>query len=285
MSLEALFERIKLDGGRVPPGKTLIELTEALLPLLGSPNGHLRDELALELLWGWIGSGLYTTAELGQIGRRLRANLQQGVGQDCDDSVFLRSFSALLLSTIVGADNQQPLLPATEVRQTLVAVLGYFPAEQDWRGREPERGWIHAVAHAADCFLALAQSRYLQAEDLLQMLQVMQARLLQPNCYVLLAEEDERLARAVRGIVSRELISVSSLKDWFSGFLRPASAATWKERFLAGEEGARAYLNCKQLLCSLHRQSRNWPHPLAGQVTELATETLGAMQFYRYEIR
>ncbi len=285
MSSQTLFEQVKTEGGRIPPGQTLAELTKALLPLLGSRDGHLRDELALELLWGWISAGLYSAVEIRQIGGILRANLEQGVGQDCDDSVFLRSFSVLLLSAIVSADSEQQRLPAAEIRQTLAAVLDYFLAEVDWRGREPECGWIHAVAHAADCFLALAHSPHLQAEDLLQMLQVIQARLLRPSRYVLLAEEDERLARTVRGIISRGLIDDGDLQGWFSGFLQPTREVGWKECFLVGEAGARSYLNCKQLLRSLYWQSRGWPEQMADQVADLAAKTLGAMQFYRYSIR
>jgi hypothetical protein len=285
MSFQALLEQIKADGGRIPEGQTLVGLTARLLPLLGSPDAHLRDELALELLWGWILSGMYSAVELQQIARQLRSNLREGVGQDGDDSVYLRSFSVLLLSVIVRADNKENVLPADEVKQTLQAVLDYFGAELDWRGREPECGWIHAVAHAADCFLALAGSRHLQAEDLLQMLQVMQARLLRPSSHVLLAEEDERLARAVRGIVARGLLSQQNLSDWLAGFLQPAPSVTWKKRFLSGDEGARAYQNCKQLLRSLYWQSRSWISPMAEETATLAAETLREMQLYNYEIR
>jgi len=79
-----------------PAGMTPAEVTRELLPLLGSADSHLREG-ALEILSHWGEAGRFDDRELRDLGERMSVNLGVGIGESGTDTVFLRSFSALIL--------------------------------------------------------------------------------------------------------------------------------------------------------------------------------------------
>src|SRR4029453_1426853 len=76
-------------------------------------------------------------------------NLKRGLGEQGTDSVLLRSFSALELSLLAAYDLKTPFLSQEEYDALLAAALDYLADERDVRGYDPEKGWMHSVAHTA----------------------------------------------------------------------------------------------------------------------------------------
>jgi hypothetical protein len=113
----------------LPANHSLADLTEELLGYLGSPDGDLRDDVALTTLATWIDAGRYSAGELRAIAGRTAQNLRHGLGATADDTVFLRSFSALILGSVIDYDNSRPFLEPAEVRQILDQALDYLAAE------------------------------------------------------------------------------------------------------------------------------------------------------------
>src|SRR4051794_21396157 len=108
--MDKAFWQAVLDAdGAVPAGHTVTELTPELLGYLGSTDPFLRDDVAFEVLAAWIvRDNLYPPDQLRAIGDVLAHNLTIGLGQQGDDSIFLRSFSALVLDKVIEADNWRP---------------------------------------------------------------------------------------------------------------------------------------------------------------------------------
>jgi hypothetical protein len=248
--MEPEFWQAVLDAdGAVPEGYTAAELTPELLGYLGSTDPFLRDEVAFEVLAAWLArDGRYSADEQRAIGNRLAHNLTIGLGQQGDDSIFLRSFSALVLDKVIEADNWRPALDEADIRRWMEQGLAYFGAERDGRGLVPGKGWAHAVAHAADLLWVLAQSRYLAAAGLARLLDAIAAKLTAPTEYVYLYGEDQRLAYAVVTILLRDLLDLPALESWLNRMTRLAGH-DW-----SNTSATNAYHNTTTFLRSLYFQ-------------------------------
>jgi len=83
----------------VPPGETAAGLVSEAASLLGSPDSEWRDAIGYDVVVACAyKKRLLSAEERRALTSRLRANLRRGIGATGDDSVLLRSFSALDLT-------------------------------------------------------------------------------------------------------------------------------------------------------------------------------------------
>ena len=141
---------------RVPADRTLSDLTAELTELLGTPDSELR-ELALAVLCTWIERGVYDDLLPG-LGDGIATGLLTGVGERETDSVFRRSFSALVVAEVIDRDSRRPRVSRTKIHEWGDRLATWFLMERDERGWVDGQGWAHAIAHGADAFGALARS-------------------------------------------------------------------------------------------------------------------------------
>ena len=75
-----------------------------------------------------------------------------GLGEECDDSVFTRSFSVYYIGAIIEHNRKAGgrILDNDEVRNILCAALEYYSGEKDLRHFVEMKGWAHSAAHGAD---------------------------------------------------------------------------------------------------------------------------------------
>ncbi len=227
----------------VPEGESAGALVRELSGYLGSPDPELRDEFGYGIPAAWIGEQQrLAPAELRDLIRQWTPNLQAGIGESGTDTVLLRSFSALNLATIAAYDNEHPFLDAGEVRSLLDAAIVYLTAEKDLRGYDPEKGWMHAVAHAADLVAALAASRHLGKDDHRRILDAVAARLGLAGA-VFTWGEQERLAEVIAALVRRSDFQPTELDPWLAR-LAADDEKLWQEgaridpaRFAAVQNG------------------------------------------------
>jgi len=192
-----------------PPGSDIPALTDELTVMLSSPDPELRDDIAYSTLTSWIYQQKILDADaLRPLVERLLANMRRGIGEQGTDSVFGRSFSTLMLSVIVARDNADRLLDAGAWRRIESAALAYLADEQDLRGYDPDKGWMHSAAHTADLLKFLGRSRYLDAAGQRQLLDAISDKLAKASV-VFTYGEDERLARAVLSLIARSDFSAS----------------------------------------------------------------------------
>jgi hypothetical protein len=269
------WKSIQNNDFAVPQGYTVKQLTPELLDYLGSPDPELRDDFTLPILAYWMYRGYYSLTELREMIAKLGVNLTLGIGEDGTDSVFLRSFSTLMLAEMVNFDNKHPYLDEAEVRMFLLQSLAYLGAEQDGRGYITGKGWAHACAHTADWLMVLARNRHIGAADLERILKSISAKILSINNPVYIHGEDERLVNAVGEALKRDLLSLELLSSWLEGMAHPASF-TWEEAFLT-EGGGRACHNTKCFVRSLYlRLLKADPQPPL--TTELLPKIKDALQ-------
>ena len=158
------WEQVQKAGFEVPSDRPLDELTAELTAMLGSTRPEVRDGTAFPALATWIANGVYDDLLAG-LGDGMVAGLSVGLGEDGTDSVFRRSFSALILGACIERDNERHLLPGAKILEWGDRAATWFLTERDTRGYVPEKGWAHAVAHGADTLGALAESPHLAGPE------------------------------------------------------------------------------------------------------------------------
>jgi hypothetical protein len=242
---------IKENNFAFPAGYSVPTLTEELFTNLASTDPELRDTIGLEAFYHWLKEGIYSEEDVRNLIPRLIANLQKGLGETEDDSVFLRSFSALWLAVIVEHDIEKLTLKKEDIGSILEAALAYFTAERDLRGLVPEKGWGHAIAHTADLFCALAHSVHTDANDHAKILDCIASKLRSTSNWIYLYGEDGRLARVAIIIFIRETLTMDQIKEWLISLSKDWNGAWW-------DEGrTRAFFNGRNFSRAIH-----WRIPL-----------------------
>ncbi|MDX1379122.1 MAG: DUF2785 domain-containing protein [Anaerolineales bacterium] len=242
------------NGYKIPEGHTLEELTETLFGYLGSTDPDLRDDIAYIVYANFLKREMYSQDEVRAHVNKLLANLQNGIGETGTDSVFLRTFSVLLLAEIVYRDNKSPILDEKQVREILEKGLGYLEAEKDPRGYVPVKGWAHALAHTSDLLLELGKSRFFNKDDLESILNGISNKLVHSTDWIYIHGEDERLANAVIAILQRDLVTQEFLRSWLKSLIEPEKS--WKGAYM--DEGlANAIHNVRNFLRSVSEAIRN----------------------------
>jgi hypothetical protein len=252
----AYWNRVRTAEMKVPEDRPLPDLTAELTTMLGSTDPVERDEIAYPILATWIGEGVYDDLLAG-LGDGMAAGLTQGLGEAGTDSVFRRSFSALVLAECVARDNEQTLLPAARLLEWGDRVSGWLVRERDVRGFVAGKGWAHAVAHGADAIGTLAASSHFRLQELTVLLDVIADRVLLPTTAPLAGGEPDRLAAATMAVFRRRLVPLRIIEPWLA---RVTAAAT-----AAAPEGEDPYLttgNPESFLRALHLQVAFAPEPI-----------------------
>jgi hypothetical protein len=214
------WRRVSAADFSVPTDRRLSDLTAELTELLGTPDSENR-ELALEVLCTWIERGVYDDLLPG-LGDGIATGLLAGVGEQDTDSVFRRSFSALVVAEIIDRDTSRPRVTRTKIHEWGDRIATWFLKERDERGWVDGRGWAHPIAHGADAFGALARSPHCGPGELLVVLDVIGDRVVQPPVRPWYSGEHDRLALATLHVLRRGLVPYELIEAWLE---RIATAA------------------------------------------------------------
>lgn len=248
----AYWQQVHADGLAVPSDRPLGELTAELTRMLGDPDPATRDGTAYPTLTAWLDRGVYDDLLAG-LGDGMAMGLSVGLGESGTDTVFRRSFSALVLGECIGRDNRRPLLPGGKILDWGDRLASWLLRERDLRGYVPGKGWAHAVAHGADTLAILAASPHLATPELTVILDVVADRVLQPVDRLFSTGEPDRLAFATMAVLRRNVVPLRVLEPWIA---RLAAAAGTRTSYEQGDPylvsgNAEAFLRALNLQLSL----------------------------------
>jgi hypothetical protein len=102
------WEQVVADGLKVPQDRSLVEMTEDLTRMLGDPDPEVRDGIAFPTMATWIDEGVYDDLLVG-LGDGMCHGLDIGLGEVESDTVFRRSFSALILTECIDRTTRAAL--------------------------------------------------------------------------------------------------------------------------------------------------------------------------------
>jgi len=213
---KAYWQGVITNEFKPPAGVPLLILLGELNTMLGSPDPELRDDIAYSVLATWIyRQRIVPVGERMRLLRSWQDNLKAGIGEQGDEGVVLRSFSALALGVLAILDTEAPFLDRDAFSTLLASSLAYLKAEQDVRGFDARLGWLHSVAHTADLVKCLARGRHLQPQEQAVVLTAIADKLAAVST-PLVHGEDERLARAVLSIVGRPDFDEAAFAAWLT---------------------------------------------------------------------
>lgn len=216
------FLRSLIDNGfQLPEGVNAYSFCIDLLPNLGSPDPILRDELTATILDGMVSSPDRIT---GEQARRILSvclddeHLFWRIGEQNTDSVFMRSFSALLSSSLIDRDSREETTDLDFIRDSIERILRYSTTEIDMRGFVHNKGWAHSVAHLSDALYASAGHKAALQQHLAQILKA--TEMLSGYDHPMSSGESERLAYAACRAISR-INDKESVMKWIRTYSVP----------------------------------------------------------------
>ncbi len=212
------LRKVVNEDGLLPRTVSAWPLVLSLIENFASPDAHLRDKLSYTLIAQLILRNSLADDQYEELLRTAadEAHLFFRIGETDSDSVFMRSFSVLLVPLVIDRGNQAAALPQDLVQSVTESVLRYASSERDWRGYVPGKGWAHAVAHTADALSACALHPATTGEQVKRILESIRqlATLPSPLGYL----EDDRLAMAAFSIIQKSGVHESVVDMWLNSF-------------------------------------------------------------------
>jgi hypothetical protein len=199
----------------LPDHISLFEFAMALLPNFGSTDGELRDDLSYMILASSIiDKQKLTTRQLQTLLETVldKDHLFWHIGETNTDSIFMRSFSALIVAAILFSDARDRLFDEPIIRRTKKALLQYAQQENDWRGYVEGKGWAHTMAHLSNALDECAQHPYMEEIDRKEILTQLSKLVTLP--VTLYREEDMHQARIAYHIILGHQLDDDFLGEW-----------------------------------------------------------------------
>ena len=204
----------------------VLALLPAMLEQIGSLDAELRDDLIYSTFVNWIyDQRLFSPERLHAIVYIVldEQHMFYRMGEKEDDGVFTRAFSVLLLPLLLGVHRDNPYLSLQELNEVKTELIRFLRQEQDKRGFVKDKGWAHAIAHAADAVDELALCTEMGKVELLEMLAVIRGVICDSSMSYTHGEE-ERLVSAVISILQRGILKPAEVCEWVNSFTAPVLA-------------------------------------------------------------
>lgn len=185
---------------------------------LGDTDPVLRDDLIYPLFGDLVDNeDLMPDEEAASLLMTLVGEeyLGHGLGLKQDDSVFKRTFSALIITGLISRDLDSPFLTDEQRHTVGTRLLHAFIVEQDIRSYVPEKGWAHSLAHYSDAIGCLLNHDS-SAEQFLHPIMVALAGKLSAKQGVWSGAEDERWVTALaKPLFTNQFVPETTVLDWF----------------------------------------------------------------------
>ncbi|MFD1851816.1 DUF2785 domain-containing protein [Oceanobacillus bengalensis] len=193
----------------------LDQLIDRMLDNIGSVDSELRDTLIFNTFGSLILEDYLTKKQMEHILEDCLSYLFLDIGQKESDSVFTRSFSALVIGLILEKDRQQRFLSDDVLIQVFEESITYLRLENDIRGYVKGKGWAHSIAHGADLLTEAIRHPHFNIVLSSKCLEIIKICLFKESTseapYV--DDEEERLIFAVEALMEKGLTD-SDIAIW-----------------------------------------------------------------------
>lgn len=195
----------------------LDNLIENMLENIGSTDPELRDTLIYNSFGKLIIEDYLSIKQMNYILDVCLRNLYLNIGHNEDDTVFSRSFSALVIVLILKKDKEKRFLSDDKLEQVIVKSIGYLKHEEDIRGNVAGKGWAHSIAHGADLLTEAINHPYFNMTLSSECLETVKLCLFKNSTtespYI--DDEEERLVCAVEALQEKG-VSDGEIGKWVS---------------------------------------------------------------------
>ncbi|MFD2638033.1 DUF2785 domain-containing protein [Piscibacillus salipiscarius] len=140
----------KIKNWDISSNKDLDHVIEMMLSNIGSTDSELRDSIIYNKFGTLITTDSLNRSTMEHILNVCLENLFYNIEEPESDSVFTRSFSALVIALILQKDRKNLLLSDDLLNKAFECSIHYLELEKDIRGFVKDKGWAHSIAHGAD---------------------------------------------------------------------------------------------------------------------------------------
>ena len=174
---------------------------------IGSTDSELREDLIFSVMANWIYKGIFTNEQIYKIADTLVQDdyILNGIGLEKDDSVFIRSNTALQLWALVVTQKKREFIPFNTIGMIFEKTLQLLEREVDYRVFVPGSGWANSISHAANILLELVQLPEMKKPWIVMILNSICNKVLEPD-FKFPGDEIEHLAAPVAVVLLKEIL-------------------------------------------------------------------------------
>lgn len=218
--LKENLTRIKQNNFLISKDERYDEYAKVMLRFIGDTDPILRDSLIYEVFNEWIVHGRFNNEQLTNYLLILinSEHLLYKIGEKDTDFVYTRTFSALILTSIIERHLIESFLTKPLIMQLFDIAVLYYREEKDLRGYTQNSGWAHPMAHGADLLKALSACSELDKDKLAAILNVIKSKICQGD-YVYIEREPNRMSHVVSEIYKRNLFTNNEFSEWVQSFI------------------------------------------------------------------
>lgn len=212
-------------------------LIQQMLTHIGSTDAELRDQLIYRTFIDLLSDNLLSPQQLQYLFDTASSEkfLYADIGEQLSDSVFTRSFSALLVASILAKDAEQLTLNDECLQPFFKKIGRYLLLEQDTRGQVQGKGWAHSIAHGADLATITIKHPKFDLQHAPSILHALKLTTWKDAVYT--NDEEERLVNIIEALLIRSY-SEEAIMEWveqvFDKFEMHLVTQGYNESFFSG---------------------------------------------------
>ncbi|MGE7673990.1 DUF2785 domain-containing protein [Lysinibacillus sp. NPDC094403] len=212
-------------------------LLQEMLTHIGTPDAELRDKLIYRTFIDLLSDDLLSTEQLQHLFDSATGNdfLYLNIGEEMTDSVFTRSFSALLVASLLAKDAELHILNDDCLQIFFQKIGRFLLLEKDTRGHVQDKGWAHSIAHGAD--LAATTIRHPKFDLQHAPLILHALKLVTWKDTVFVNDEEERLVNIIEALLARDYSEealIEFVEQVFDKFEMHLVTQGYNEAFFSG---------------------------------------------------
>lgn len=216
MCIEYLLNQLQ---NEMPKGTLSEESLDLLIDNIGNTDPYIREK-NMDMIYLLITNHKLDDNQINKLLFHCLDTLKSDFKSYIEDHVFERSFSTLIIATIVEYYDTNDKLNKNIYSKILNQTIDYMTTEFDVRGYVRSKGWAHSIAHGSDLIVACVKSsKYLNRYNrvILNLISKNLYKLTEDySCYI--DDEDERQIYIIEALLEKGLTDID-LSNWINELL------------------------------------------------------------------
>ncbi|MEK5232760.1 DUF2785 domain-containing protein [Lysinibacillus sp. FSL K6-0232] len=246
-------------------------LLQQMLAHIGSTDAELRDHSIYRTFIDLLSDNLLSTQQLQYLFQTAISEdfLYLHIGENNTDSVFTRSFSALLVAGLLAKDAELLVLDDDDLQTFFKKIGRYLLVEQDTRGYVQDKGWAHSIAHGADLAATAIKHPKFNLQYAPSILHAL--KLVTWKDIVYINDEEERFVNIVEALLDQhysEEALIEFVEQSFDKFEIHLMTQGYNESFFSGRTSTLNFMKTLYFSLKMNNKAPQLQNIIYGQVAK-----------------
>lgn len=246
-------------------------LLQEMLTHIGTVDAELRDQYIYRTFIDLLSDNLVNPQQLQILFDTATSDdfLYLHIGEKSTDSVFTRSFSALLVAGILAKDAELLILNNDRLQIFFKKIGRYLLLEQDTRGFVPDKGWAHSIAHGADLASTTIKHPKFDLQYAPSILHALKLVTWKDTVYV--NDEEERLINIVDALLNQnysEEALIEFVEQAFDKFEMHLMMQGYNESFFSGRTCTLNFMKTLYFFLKMNNKAPQLQNTIYGKVAK-----------------